>query len=82
MQAVIDRIEDGKHAVLIVGGEERQKVITADKLPDGAQEGTWLQVVFDGDTVASISIDEEETEKRQRRISSKMEKLKERKKKK
>lgn len=79
MKAVIDRIEDSKHAVLIVGDEEEQKVIPAEELPDGAQEGTWLQVDFDGGTVASISIDEEETEKRQRRISSKMEKLKERK---
>lgn len=81
MKAVIDRIEDGKHAVLILNGNGEQKVISVDDLPAGADEGTWLQVEFDGDDITSIIIDEEETGKRSERISSKMDELKKRKKK-
>jgi len=77
-KAVIDRIEDGKHAVLIVGDEEEQKIIPVNELPDGAREGTWLKVKFNGDAITYIAIDHEETAKRRERINSKMNKLKER----
>lgn len=81
MKAVIDRIEDKKHAVLILNGDGEEKVIPVDDLPDGAEEGTWLEVKFDGDDIKSIEIDEEATEERSERIGNKMDQLKKRKKK-
>lgn len=81
MKAVIDRIEDKKHAVLILNGDGEEKVIPVGDLPDGAEEGTWLEVEFDGDDIKSITIDEKETEARSERIGNKMDQLKKRKKK-
>ena len=81
MKAVIDRIEDKKHAVLILNGDGEEKVVSVADLPDGAEEGTWLKVKFDGDDIKSIEIDEEETEERSERIGNKMDQLKKRKKK-
>ena len=81
MKAVIDRIEDKKHAVLILNGDGVEKVVSVADLPDGAEEGTWLEVKFDGDDIKSIEIDKEETEERSERIGNKMDQLKKRKKK-
>lgn len=36
-QAVIDRIEDGQHAVLLVGEEEREQIVPVAALPPRVQ---------------------------------------------
>jgi prophage tail gpP-like protein len=77
-KAVIDRIVDGRHAVLIVGEDERQVVVPATSLPAAAGEGTWLRVRFDGDTLLDARIDREETERVRQRVSAKMEQLRQR----
>ena len=77
-KAVLDRIVDGKHAVLLVGEIETEKIISSSDLPEGAVEGTWLQVEFNEEELVYIEIDKEETEKRQVRIKGKMELLRER----
>lgn len=53
--AVIDRVVDGV-AVLLVGDDEREVHLGADDLPDGAGEGTWLQVRTDGDEVVVMGL--------------------------
>lgn len=77
-KAVLDRIVDGKHAVLLVGDEEIEKVILATQLPDGVREGTWIRVNFNGDELLSIEADYNETTKTKERINSKMELLRQR----
>jgi hypothetical protein len=42
--AVVDRIEDGTHAVLLVGAEEVELVLDAALLPEGTREGDWLRI--------------------------------------
>jgi hypothetical protein len=44
--AVVDRIEDGLHAVLLVGPDEVELVVDATLLPEGTEEGDWLRVGF------------------------------------
>ena len=44
--AVVDRIEDGLHAVLLVGPDEVELVVDATLLPEGTGEGDWLRVGF------------------------------------
>lgn len=44
--AVVDRIEDGRHAVLLVGPDEAELVVDAVLLPEGTGEGDWLRVGF------------------------------------
>jgi hypothetical protein len=78
IKAVIDRIVDGKHAVLLVGESEEEKIISYSLLPVGVGEGSWLNVQFDGDTLISIKADQSETDQRKKRIQDKMNLLRER----
>jgi hypothetical protein len=77
-KAVVDRIVDGKHAVLLVGDQEIEKVIPSSKLPDEITEGTWIRVEFNGNDLVAIEADQEETSKTKERIKSKMELLRQR----
>jgi hypothetical protein len=77
-KAVIDRIVDEKHAVLLIGENEEEKVISCSLLPEGAGEGSWLNVQFRGDQLVSIAVDQDETEERKKRIQSKMDLLRQR----
>ena len=78
VSAVIDRIVDGRIAVLLVGDKEEQFHCRAEALPPGAEEGHWLQVkIVDGELLAA-AIDYEKTAEMQNRIRSKMELLRQR----
>lgn len=44
--AVVDRIEDGRYAVLLIGPDEVELVVDAILLPEGTGEGDWLRVGF------------------------------------
>jgi hypothetical protein len=77
-KAVIDRIEDGAWAVLLVGRKEEEKVIPVSQLPEGAGEGSWLKVRLMEDGVKDIIVDEEATTAARGRVESKMELLRSR----
>ena len=47
--AVVDRIEDGTHAVLHVGPDEVELIVDVALLPEGAVEGDWLRVGLSAD---------------------------------
>jgi hypothetical protein len=47
--AVVDRIVDGRHAVLLVGAEEVELVLDVALLPEGTSEGDWLRIGFTPD---------------------------------
>ena len=74
-KAVIDRIVDGRTAVILVGEDERQFRYPADRLPGGAKEGTWLRVQVESGSVVAMEVDQEETDAVCRRIQEKMDKL-------
>jgi hypothetical protein len=76
---VIDRIVDGEHAVLLVGDAEVEHIVPAHRLPAEAVPGTWLRVRFDDAELVEIAVDARETEEVRARISSKMERLRQRK---
>lgn len=83
MRAVIDRIVDGTHAVLLVGEEETELVMPVNNLPAGAREGTWLSLRQDPATGAWSCPDLGEDDARQEaamrdRISDKMARLRRR----
>jgi hypothetical protein len=62
--AVVDRIEDGMHAVLLVGPDEVELVVDATLLPEGTVEGDWLRVGF----VRDPALTEERREALERRM--------------
>jgi hypothetical protein len=47
--AVVDRIEDGAHAVLHVGPDEVELVVDVAILPEGTVEGDWLRIGLSAD---------------------------------
>ena len=77
-QAVIDRIEDGQHAVLLVGEEEREQIVPVAALPPESKPGSWLRVRFEGARLVSATVDLEETERTRQRISDKLDRVRQR----
>lgn len=76
--AVIDRIVDGTHAVLLVGPDEVERIVPRRTLPADVREGTWLKVRFRGDCLVDAVIDTEATEAAAQRITAKMDLLRQR----
>lgn len=77
-QAVIDRIVDGAHAVLLIGPEQTERVVPVASLPVGAAEGCWLRVRLRGDTFVSATWDEAATKAARQRIETKLDRLRRR----
>ncbi|WP_026690827.1 DUF3006 domain-containing protein [Alteribacter aurantiacus] len=78
-QAVLDRIEDGQWAVLLVGEEEREVILPVQKIPPKSKEGDWFIVTLVEDTISSVVLDEEKTKTMKTSIQSKMDLLKKKK---
>jgi len=76
--AVVDRIVDKKHAVLLVGENEVEKIVPLEKLPAGTVGGTWLQVNFEEGKFVNAKIDAEETARTKARITAKVGRLRQR----
>jgi hypothetical protein len=51
--AVLDRIVDGRLAVLLVGPDEVELVLDASSLPEGAVEGDWFHLDLRADPALS-----------------------------
>jgi hypothetical protein len=77
-QAVLDRVVDGQHAVLLVGPEEREQIVLVSDLPDDVHPGMWLQVQFEGDQLVEAAVDIQETERVRERIQKKLARLRKR----
>lgn len=69
-RAVIDRIEDGGTAVLLVGEDEHKVELPAALLPEGAESGSHLSV--------NISLDEASRKEAEDRVKALQEKLEKR----
>ena len=65
--AVVDRIEDGRHAVLLVGGAEVELVVDATLLPEGTVEGDWLRL--------GLAADPERTALRRGTVEDRLERI-------
>lgn len=78
-RAVVDRIIDGTHAVLLVGEDETEQVVPSEQLPDETTEGTWLLITRDDDgRIVAIETDESSTAEVEERIASKLDRLRQR----
>jgi hypothetical protein len=74
--AVLDRIVDGEHAVLLVGDPpDRELVVPVTELPEGIREGHWLWVVISDGRLLEVIIDEEATEEARQRARAKLDEL-------
>lgn len=64
---VVDRIEDGRHAVLLVGEAEVELVVDVALLPEGTAEGDWLRL--------GLTADPERTAQRRGAIEDRLERI-------
>jgi len=65
--AVVDRIEDGTHAVLHVGPDEVELIVDVALLPHGTVEGDWLRV--------GLSADRERTASRRTALEGRLDRI-------
>lgn len=78
IRAVVDRIVDGRYAVLLVEPSEREWVVPLERLPDEAREGVWLRIVCEGNQVIRAVIDAQLTQEAHDRIEAKLNLLRQR----
>lgn len=76
--AVIDRIEEGRLAVLLVEPEEREWIVPIEELPPDAQAGDWLRIRVEDDRLVHARVDPERTQAVAARIQDKMALLRQR----
>lgn len=74
-KAVVDRIVDGEHVVLLVGDKEAEHVAPVTELPKDVAEGTWLKVRLVDGALLEVIVDSEESNTARQRVQSKMELL-------
>lgn len=86
LHAVIDRIVDRRHAVLLVGEDELERAVSLKTLEEALsdeehaplREGTWLKVRFEGDRLVEAVVDIGETKQRKERLDQKLQQLRQR----
>ncbi|PIB54588.1 DUF3006 domain-containing protein, partial [Pseudomonas sp. 2822-17] len=79
MQAVIDRIVEGKHAVVLIGEDEVEKIVPIELISDNVNEGDWIEIKIDNDgNIISIEQDTQSTKGTKQRVKNKMELLRKR----
>lgn len=61
MKGYLDRIEDEKHAVILIEENNQEIIIPVIDLPEGSKEKTWLRLKEDNGSYRVIAIDEEKT---------------------
>lgn len=77
-RAVVDRIVDDVHAVLLVGPDEVEHIVHRSLLPEDVSEGTWLQVRFEAGELVFAAVDDEATADATQRVASKLAALRQR----
>lgn len=58
MKGILDRIEDGRHAVILVEEEGIELVLPANRLPEGSQVNSWFTIDAENGQLA-VTLDEE-----------------------
>jgi hypothetical protein len=77
-RAVVDRIEDGDLAVVLVGDDEVEHIVPRNELPEGTEAGSVLRVDVEDGRIVNARLDDEDTEQTRQRVDDKMRKLRER----
>ena len=58
MKGILDRIEDGRHAVILVEEEGVELILPANRLPEGSQINSWFTIDAENGQLM-ITLDEE-----------------------
>ena len=74
-RAVIDRVT-GEWAVLLIGEKEQERRVRVDDLPEGAEEGSIVDVRVTGLKVEVIATDDTATEAKRAEMKDRLSRLK------
>ena len=73
-RAVIDRITDG-WAVILVGDREQERHLRVDDLPDGAEEGSIVQVRMAGLKIEVVGIEDAAADEKRAEMKDRLSRL-------
>lgn len=76
IKAVLDRIVDQQHAVILAETIGEDYIVPVDRLPSGAQEGSWLLVDCSDGEVVNITLDSHTTASREKEVAETLNRLK------
>ncbi|MDQ0429789.1 hypothetical protein QOZ98_002617 [Planomicrobium stackebrandtii] len=79
MKGILDRIEDGIHAVILVEDEGLELVLPANCLPEGSRIYSWFTIDAENGQLA-VTLDEETSLMKKRRAEELMARLRTKKK--
>ncbi|MGB5946216.1 DUF3006 domain-containing protein [Paenisporosarcina sp.] len=74
-KGVLDRIEEGKHAVILVEELGKEFIIQVSDLPEGSYAGTWFDVEITNNELSILTIDIKETSTLHEEITNKVNNL-------
>lgn len=75
MKGILDRIEDGRYAVILIEEVQQEVVLPVECLPEGSEIHSWFDIELEGEEVKSISPDEETEAVKEQQVDTLMEKL-------
>ena len=75
MKGVLDRMEDGKWAVILLEEVNREIVVPAAVLPEGSRINSWFDIDFDDSGIVSIELDSRSTAIKEQRVEQLMRSL-------
>lgn len=78
MRGTLDRIEDGRLAVILLEEQRQEIILPIRYLPEGSRVNSWFEIVMDGEEIVSIALDEETAEAKENEAQELMQKLKSR----
>lgn len=78
MKGILDRIENGRQAVILIEEEQREIIFPADRLPPGSKVNSWFDIVVENEEITSISLDVETAAAKERQVQSLLKRLRSR----
>jgi hypothetical protein len=79
MKGILDRIEDGMHAVILLEEQGREIIVPVSRLPPGSQVHSWFAITMEEEEIIAIELDEHLADAKAARARNLMDRLRARK---
>jgi hypothetical protein len=73
---VLDRIVDGKFAVILFENIGKEIIYPAENLPSGSSEGVFFDALIENDEITSLVINQEKTDEISSEINNRLKAIK------